>query len=429
LFNSRALTKIQSIIFIIIIGVAALGGAAYAFFSAGDSSSDTIKIGICSDFDLPYGRDTLEGAILAAEHINAEGGILGRQIEIISEDNDYGQRDPTIISATTNRLIHVHNVDFIVGDAGVNSILMQDISAENEIILIYNGFIGPLLGERVMDDYEKYKSWFAVFINSTANIDRILHSIGTLGEYTGFDNVGILANDADWTKEHLEVFNYYLPEVYGFNIVYQGLVLSSEVDFTSYFTAMEKADVEILVILLASQNSILFTKQWYDLELPFVVWGVNLMAQDSQYWEWTEGKCVATSNAARPFVAAYPITDKTIPVREAFVERWGHIPTMGASTTYDAIRFILADAIERAGTFETGAVIKALEETDLYGVDGRVGYTSSHNLMVGEGYGEPLLFQWQEDGSRVPVYPRYVMEEARATYQFPPWSGPWDDIT
>ena len=70
-----------------------------------------------------------------------------------------------------------------------------------------------------------------------------------------------------------------------------------------------------------------------------------------------------------------------------------------------------------------------MEETDLYGIDGQVVFTSSHNLMIGEGYRESLIFQWQEDGSRLPVWPRHIMEESGATYMYPSWSGPWDDLT
>jgi branched-chain amino acid transport system substrate-binding protein len=425
LLDSKALTKIQSIWLVAIIVVAAVGGAAYIFLNGEEESSDTIKIGICADLDMTYGKDTLEGAVLAAEQINAEGGILGRQVAIISEDNDHTTGDLTKISTAMNRLISVHNVDFIVGDAGANYILMQDISAEHKIIFMHIGNTNPILGENVLDDYEKYKYWFTNAIEATEIIDVVLHSIVTLGDYTGFNNVGILADDLDWTKEHLDVYNSYLPEVYGFDIVYQGLVIPSVVDFTSYFTAMEETNVEILVTVLATQNSISFTKQWHDLELPFVVWGVNLLAQDGQYWGSTEGKCVTTSTITSAFSAGYPITDKTIPVREAFVERWGHTPTWVGGAAYDAVRFVLPDAIERAGTIETEAVIKALEETDLYGTEGRVVFTSSHNLMVGEGYSEPLVFQWQEDGARVPVYPRYIMEKAGATYTFPDWPGPW----
>ena len=427
MFNSEALTKIQSIVLIAVIIVAVVGSAAYVFLNGEDQSSDTIKIGLCQDLDMASGRSAWEGAVLAAEQINAEGGILGRQVEIISEDNDHTTGDPSKISTAMNRLISLHNVDFIVGGAGAQFIVMQDISAEHKIIFMQTTFTHPLCGERVLDDYEKYKYWFTDFPNSTANFDRILHSIMTLRDYTGFNKVGYLADDLAWTLDFRERFDY-LSEVYGFNIVYRGLVIPSVVDFTSYFTAMEEANVEILVTVLATQNSpISFIKQWHDLELPFVVWGINVLGQDSQYWEWTEGKCVTESAVTSSFVAGYPMTDKTIPAREAFIERWRHIPAVTGSATYDAIRFILPDAIERAGTIQTEAVIKALEETDLYATDGRVVYTSSHNLMIGEGYRELLVFQWQEDGARVPVYPRYIMEEAGATYKFPPWPGPWDD--
>ena len=424
MLDSKALTKIQSIILVVVIVVAVVGGiAVYVLDGVEYESSDTIKIGICADLEMTYGRDTLEGALLAAEQINAEGGILGRKVEIISEDLDHITGDLSKISLAMNRLISVHNVDFIVGGAGANSILMQDISAEHKIIFMQVDYTSHLLGERVLDDYEKYKYWFTTNRNDTAG-DFILQSIVTLGDYTGFKNVGILADALPWTKERLDELSY-LPD-YGFNIVYQGLVISDVVDFTSYFAAMKEANVEILVTLLALENGIPFTKQWHDLEFPFVVGGLNLLAQDGQFWEWTEGKCVTTSTICDSFVAGYPATDKTIPVREAFVERWGDIPIWTGGAAYDAIRFILADAIERAGTIETEAVIKALEETDLYGTRGRVVYTSSHNLMVGEGYDEPLVFQWQEDGARVPVYPRHIMEEAGATYTYPDWPGPWD---
>ena len=426
MFDSEALTKIQSLILITVIVVATVGGAAYIFLNGEDESLDTIKIGVCADLDMTYGRDTLEGAVLAAEQINAEGGILGRQVEIISEDNDNKGLDSSKVSAAMNRLIHVDNVDFIVGGGGGYYILMQDISAENKIIYMHTDLTSEIMGERVLNDYEKYKYTFINRENLKIIIDEEILSIVTLGDYTGFTNVGILADDLNWTRKHLDVYNYYLPEVYGFNIVYQGLVIPSVMDFTSYFTAMEEANVEILVTVLAGQNSIAFTKEWHDLELPFVVWGHNVKAQNTQYWESTEGKCVTTSIIANPFSTGYPITDKTIPTREAYFERWGHIPTWVGVEAYDAIRFTLPDAIERAGTIETEAVIEALEETDLYGAGGRVVYTSSHFLMGGEGYRSLLVFQWQEDGSRVPVYPRYIMEEAGATYTYPPWPGPWD---
>ena len=54
--------------------------------------------------------------------------------------------------------------------------------------------------------------------------------------------------------------------------------------------------------------------------------------------------------------------------------------------------------------------------------------------MTGENPGNPeadfslvMLFQWQ-NGEMVPVYPKKIMDEAGATYLFPDWHGPWDDL-
>jgi ABC-type branched-subunit amino acid transport system substrate-binding protein len=150
----------------------------------------------------------------------------------------------------------------------------------------------------------------------------------------------------------------------------------------------------------------------------------------------TEGKCEHTSNMALPISAGYPITSKTLPTRDAYIERWGEIPDAVAAATYDAVRFILFDAIERAGTIETDTVIGALEETKIETSMARnFVFTSSHDVMIGaagpnrpeEDYLLVLQFQWQ-DGKQVPVYPKEIMEEAGATYTFPDWPGPWDNL-
>ena len=96
----------------------------------------------------------------------------------------------------------------------------------------------------------------------------------------------------------------------------------------------------------------------------------------------------------------------------------------------------MVDAIERAGTIETEAVIEALEKTDIEtSLARRFVFTSSHDIFVtevepgrpSEDYFFHAFFQWQ-DGTLVPVYPPQIMEEAGASYMFPDWPGPWDDL-
>ena len=91
MFDSKALTKLQSLILIAVIIVAAVGGgAAYFFLDGQGQSSDTIKIGFLGDLDGVIGEPMWQGAKLAVEEINANGGLLGRQVDLFGEDDDGG---------------------------------------------------------------------------------------------------------------------------------------------------------------------------------------------------------------------------------------------------------------------------------------------------------------------------------------------------
>jgi len=131
----------------------------------------------------------------------------------------------------------------------------------------------------------------------------------------------------------------------------------------------------------------------------------------------------------------YPLTNYTIPTRTAYLQRWGTVPSSSAVAAYDGIRFILPDALRRAGTTETEALIKALETTNVETSLARhFVFTSSHDLMVGgdspnnpaEDYVLVAVFQWQANKTQVLVKPEQLMKEAGATFKYPPWTGPWN---
>jgi branched-chain amino acid transport system substrate-binding protein len=435
LLNSEALTKVQSIILIAVIVVAAVGGgAAYVFLSGEEQFSETIKIGILDDLDGVYGRPSWQGAILAVEEINAEGGILGKQVELFGEDHD-GGLDAVITSNALNRLISEHKVDFIIGNAaGQIGFQVQEIIAVHKKIFISTGTGADAVTQRVLDDYDKYKYFFSIAFNDTCGKLGATDSLTHIREMTGFNKVGYLAEDLGWNKGVMDGLDDFLP-ANDFELVYKGRFPLGTVDFSSYFAAAEAAGVEVLLPMIATGAGIPFVKECYDRQSPMVVFGgICSLASDSNGWEWTDGKCNHMSFAEYPTTAGYPFTSKTLQTRDAYMNRWGEPITIGAATTYDGIRFILADAIERAGIIETDAVIKALEETSVETSNARdFVFTESHALMMGKNPNDPnadhsivMVFQWQ-DGVQVPVGPRKIMEEAVATLTFPDWPGPWDE--
>ena len=437
LLNSKALTKIQSIILISIIAVAAIGGeVTYFVWNEEGQSSETIKIGYFDDLDGVMGKPAWQAAILAVEKINAEGGMLGKQVELFGEDDD-GGGDPVILTNALTKLITTNKVDFLIGrTTGQVTLLAQDISSQHKKILISGGSTLIEVTQRVLDDYENYKYFFSVAFNSTCGTLGITDSLILIRELTGFNKIGYLAEDLGWNKGTMSKLDSFLPEK-GFELVYKGKFPLGTVDFSSYFAAAEAAGVEVLVPMIALDGGIPFCKEYYDRQSPMLVFGgICTLASNPNGWEWTDGKCNNMDFGDYPTTTGYPYTSKTLQTRDTYMNRWGESITIGAANIYDCIKFILKDAIERAGTIDTDAVIAALEETSVETSNARdFVFTESHALMMGTDANDPdadfpiiMGFQWQ-DGVQVPVDPLKIMEEAGTTLTFPDWAGPWDNIS
>lgn len=78
-------------------------------------AADPIRIGVISPLTgawTVYGKAHLSGFELAVEEINAAGGVLGRQIEIVVGDS---KTEPRIVVEQANRLIRQEGVDFLAG--------------------------------------------------------------------------------------------------------------------------------------------------------------------------------------------------------------------------------------------------------------------------------------------------------------------------
>jgi branched-chain amino acid transport system substrate-binding protein len=437
LSGCRALTKIQSIIIVAVIVVATVGGGvAYFLLSGGGQAEETIRIGVCADIDSSAGSAIWRGAVLAAEQINAEGGVLGRNFTIVAEDDDTETQpfDITVAINALTRLITVDKADFILNRGGFTSSVFQDLVVQHKKLLLSFGDPTEELTQRVLDDYDKYKYFFRVgVLNDTAATEGTVNSIVACRELTGFNKIAFiyhsLGTGSDMLSKTLDGLDQF-----GFEVVYTASVPLDTVDFSSYFAQAEAAGAEILYPVIVGPAGISFVKEYYDRQSPMVMWGLISAASSTNFWEVTEGKCEHTSIVGFPVVAGYPLTTKTVPTREAYLERWGEEINNGGAAAYDTARFILPDAIRRAGTIETEAVIAALEKTDIEtSLARRFVFTSSHDIMMGEAepngstedYFSVFLFQWQE-GVQVPVYPLKIMEEAGVTYTYPDWPGPWD---
>ena len=435
----KALTKLQSAALIVFVVVAVVGGSiAFSLWNASQPSPENIRIGICADLDNTIGKGIWRAAILAAEEVNAEGGVLGRNLTIVAADDDgEGSQDVAVMTSALVRLITVDKADFIISNvlSPQGFFPEVDICRENNKIMFTTGATLDEFPQRVLDDYENYKYFFKLFgANTTSIATGLLDDVATVAKYGGFTKVALLYQDVSTFEQTAAILESSFPSR-GLEIVYSVSIPVTSTDFTSYFAAVEASGAEIVVPLIFTRASVPFVKEWYDRESPFVVVGVLSGCGDPEFWDATGGKCEYVSIRGPPFVAGYNLTDRSMQTREVYLERWGTpIPTAYATAAYDGVRCILPDAIKRAGTTETQAVIKTLETIDAATSLARhFVFTKAHDFMIGvAGSASPpeeyLLFgvlQWQANKTFVTVVPEGLMEDSGAKYMFPPWQGPW----
>src|SRR4026207_1923934 len=82
-----------------------LAAAALAVLAVNSYAQETIKIGVITDrvgVSKPYSEPATEGVVFGAEEINRKGGVLGRKIELMIEDD---QSRPDISAALARKLI------------------------------------------------------------------------------------------------------------------------------------------------------------------------------------------------------------------------------------------------------------------------------------------------------------------------------------
>src|SRR6516164_11542254 len=115
----------------------ALALAATALWPLAAGAAENIKVGFPIPLSGPtavYGKPVLAGAEMAVEEINAQGGLLGRKLEILSRDSKANADEAVRLS---RELIIKDNVDFLAGTlTSAEAPAVSTVAKENKIVLV-----------------------------------------------------------------------------------------------------------------------------------------------------------------------------------------------------------------------------------------------------------------------------------------------------
>ncbi len=404
---------------------------------------DVIKIGVIGPMKFVQGIGHWNGATMAAEELNAKGGIqVGpkkMKVQIIQADsNEF--LNVTDATNAMERLITKDKVHFVVGGFRTEAVLaMQDIAMENKKIFIGVGAAHDELCLRVAKNYNMYKYWFrgSPFNSSFLGRTSFIH-LGTVGAILkqAFNlpkvKVAIVAEKAVWTEPMIKAAETAIPNM-GMEIV--GIWRPSPVatDVTAELSAIQRSEAHIIFTIFSSSVGIPFARQAGELKIPAMQVGINVEAQKDGFWQATQGmgNYVFTMNT---YARGVEQNELTKPFVETYIKRFGETPTYTADT-YSAIVYGLAPTIEQAGTLDPDKLVSILENRVYKVPSGVIAYLKDaegrhlHELRWGPGYLTAVGVQWQ-DGELKGVWPnkwKATPEAPEITYKgivpvkIPPW--------
>jgi branched-chain amino acid transport system substrate-binding protein len=381
-------------------------------------------------------------ATLAAEEINEAGGVkvrgVGHKIELVKADTNE-MLSVSDAGSAVEKLTTVDKVNFLAGgfrsDAGL---AMQEVMASHRIIFMGSGPGHSRLNERVAKDYDKYKYWFRVTTLNTVFLGIIHPALVDVGVAAvrkelriETPRVAILAEKGLHFDDMVEFGRNELPKM-GMEVVGVWRISPNATDVMAELTGIRGAGTHVIYSLATGPVGVALSRQWGELEIPAALVGANIEGISKKHWEATGGMC--NYEVTETPYGRVSITDKTIPFLDKYLKKFNEYPTT-QSAVYDSI-YVLKDAIERAGTIETNAVIAALEKTDYPGTTGRIaffprGHKWPHDVIWRPGYVTHLGVQWR-DGKQMVVWPdgravlgdkEWVGTRYKGTvdYQLPPW--------
>jgi branched-chain amino acid transport system substrate-binding protein len=342
--------------------------------SGGTTSSEPIKIGAIVSLTGSYaglGEPEKKTIEMEVKKINDAGGINGRKVEVIFEDDG---TDNTKAVAAVTKLISQDKVVAIIGSTGTG----QTMAIRNEIDRAGIPQVSMAGGNAVTGNFDPL-----VFQTAWSNALVVPFELAYM-QKQGIKKIGFIADDGGFGKDGNSVIATEAAK-FGIQVVSNQAFKLGDTDMTAQLTNIKNSGAEALVIWTAGKEAATIVKNAKQLGMTMPIYGSHGNARQefiAGAGADAEGVKIGAGHVLLP--ETYGTDTEEFKVATDFIDRYkaetGQAPSTFAGHAYDAIHLIANAAKSVQGDLTPAALRDAIEKTSGYpGIGGVFTFSPSNH--------------------------------------------------
>ena len=367
-------------------------GAALAVAPA--SAQDTIKIGVSQPLTGAFaasGNYVAQGAKIAEDDINKAGGVLGKKIQLVIEDN---KSNPTEAVATAEKLIQKDKVPVMMGawSSTLTLAVMPKLMEYEVPMLVETSSSGKITTSG--------NPWiFRISPTSEMEAKAFAGNVRALG----IKQADFLATNNDFGLGAMQEFEKMLKAA-GVEIGAKETMDPKAIDFSAQLAKIKASGGDTLFVTTDVSQATVILKQAKEQQLKARIITTGGSVSPDQLIA-QAGEAANGSMHLVFFTPWFPDVVKNPALATAFVKAWnakGH--NVGGLTEgfrgYDGITTIVA-AIKAAGTAEPKAIQKALWAVKVKGINGDIAFIKQGPAGQESAQNVPSVYLIKIDGGKI----------------------------
>ena len=340
-----------------------------------------------------YGISFQAALQIAVDEANEAGGVLGRQVEVVSYDD---KNDPNEAAAIAEMIADDDSICSVFGHFS-SGVAMTAAQTYQEVGVVLMSASASHMDYSSIGDY--------IFRNNVTTDIETANDM-QIAIISGVKRLGILKLKTDWgdSAETATLAAYeQIKDKADIELVHSEDYEDGTVDYSSFVSKFIDAECDGIIVIGSYQNMAAFAKQYKQLNPD-----IKLIAQGNLYTPELINLGGDAVNGVLFPCGMDPTSDD--PAVQAFVKAYsekndGKLPDNMAAQTYDNAKMVF-EAIERAGTADREAIKDELYNTDYEGVSGHIRFNEigdaqkTQNLFTvedGQFVSDPgALKEWNE---------------------------------